>query len=157
MKKPTAAALPATQTLLSGLAGFCEEERNDSMSAGEWRRRRKKTGMNDVARNHRRVHALSAVALEGDEGISEDLIDKVVHCRLFKLAALSGLALKGRRATDRLGKELIDAGEGRRAKLVTYRRTALKDREQLTLEEGTKEEKARVRRVSIRRCETRTH
>ena len=54
------------------------------------------------------VQTFPAVALEGDERVSEDGQDKVVHGGLFKFAAISSLATETRWSTNLLREEVTN-------------------------------------------------
>jgi hypothetical protein len=60
------------------------------------------------ARNLRVMQAFSAIALEGDVCIAEDVINETIHSRFLKLASITRLAAKSRRSTDFFCQEVAD-------------------------------------------------
>lgn len=61
-----------------------------------------------VSRNLSTMQAFSAVTIQGNRFISENIVDQLIHSRLFKGTTFASLALERCWSFDFFDKELVD-------------------------------------------------
>ena len=111
----TEAMLTTSQTIELGLRGGCAFSHSSSQQgprrSGPSLTIYKREMTHQKTRHAPPPHALSAVTLERDERVAKDVVDELVHRRLFEARRLARLGRELARSFDLLGEEVGDVCE----------------------------------------------